>query len=852
MKGRITQIPKQFSSLINSARIVAASDSQGTGTISTANLALEIARRIVADTTNHGIATLVDGKVKSAQMPWSAEEYQGTYDADANSPALANGTGTNGAYYHVTTAGSNTPQSEAALVGDRIVYSAASGTWDVVGGTANVLNGKATASAARTSLGVTAAEDGVINIADYGAVGDGATNDTAAVIAAYTARSGTLFIPNGTHKMYATLDIPNTITGIQFESAAAVLDFSSAVAGNLTDNVCVKWSGASDTALPAPAADIAKFADTIEFATSPGLARGDLVRIDSTRVWNGVRSTYLAGEYLEVASVSGNTVTFTGSTIDAYTVAEADLFKVSGGPSGMVIGGHIKGLADDTNPTTTLLIEGGRDVRLLGTKVTEGASQNLHIKECYNFGVLFCTLDDDHSSDFGTDYALNVSNSQVGMVIGNKATSARTAFVTGGGSTVPNRYIVYQGNYTNESGLARAFNLHGNSEWVVIDGNIFHGSVDIGGDNIILSTNQIFGKSGNDEALIQIKEALGTSFKIDSNQLSKSGIKASRGNLIDFGGNTDEFNTYTTRGGTLSITNNEMDWDPGEDTTEDLCVIYRRGSTASGVRVVCQGNEFASDYQCGRTLHIKYSSGAKFDRIKYGGNDEVNCASLRTNDPVSTEDSIAIVVDCWGNTTEGVSQDLSPYDIRNVDEISFKQNKIRDCKLYSIFGGYSGGNCEIAIVADNEFIDSNWSESGGVALGTPIRFEYCDYTLFRGNTDLNRTAKILVADASSFEIGETVNNLTDPGNSAIVYDKGTGILFVKRSAEGQTFTASDTIEGASSGATTTVTAVQAASRYKVSYSNVVKAVQDHNWSDNYPQTQTKSHTGSPGTLVETI
>ena len=54
----------------------------------------------------NGVASLDSaGKIPLAQIPASLVEYQGTWDAGANNPSLANGTGTAGYYYRVNNAG---------------------------------------------------------------------------------------------------------------------------------------------------------------------------------------------------------------------------------------------------------------------------------------------------------------------------------------------------------------------------------------------------------------------------------------------------------------------------------------------------------------------------------------------------------------------------------------------------------------------------------------------------------------------------------------------------------------------------------------------------------------------------
>jgi hypothetical protein len=83
------------------------------------------------NTSNKGVANgyaSLDsgGKVPVSQLPNSIMEYQGTWNASVNSPTLANGTGSPGDVYRVSTAG--TALSLDFAVGDYVIYNGT--TWE--------------------------------------------------------------------------------------------------------------------------------------------------------------------------------------------------------------------------------------------------------------------------------------------------------------------------------------------------------------------------------------------------------------------------------------------------------------------------------------------------------------------------------------------------------------------------------------------------------------------------------------------------------------------------------------------------------------------------------------------------
>lgn len=122
----------------------------GTQAISTiVNLQDELDDRVHVNLLGvaNGVATL-DGnaKVPIAQLPDAvvgALQYQGTWDADQNSPALSSGVGTKGHYYVVSVAGTTNLDGEADWeIGDWVVFNGTA--WQKIDNTDKVssVNGK--------------------------------------------------------------------------------------------------------------------------------------------------------------------------------------------------------------------------------------------------------------------------------------------------------------------------------------------------------------------------------------------------------------------------------------------------------------------------------------------------------------------------------------------------------------------------------------------------------------------------------------------------------------------------------------------------------------------------------------
>lgn len=81
----------------------------------------------------NGVATLdSSGRVPYSQLPESAMEFKGEWNASTNTPQLADGSGTNGDFYICTTAGTvtfGTGNTQTFMVNDRVLYNGATSKW---------------------------------------------------------------------------------------------------------------------------------------------------------------------------------------------------------------------------------------------------------------------------------------------------------------------------------------------------------------------------------------------------------------------------------------------------------------------------------------------------------------------------------------------------------------------------------------------------------------------------------------------------------------------------------------------------------------------------------------------------
>lgn len=114
--------------------------------------------------TANGIATLdADGRIPYSQLPESAMELKGYWDADTNTPTLADGTGTSGDFYFVDVAGTRDLGSgeQYFAVGDRVLYDGA--IWkNISSGNIKTINNRA--PTATGNIDLTKSDVGLSNV----------------------------------------------------------------------------------------------------------------------------------------------------------------------------------------------------------------------------------------------------------------------------------------------------------------------------------------------------------------------------------------------------------------------------------------------------------------------------------------------------------------------------------------------------------------------------------------------------------------------------------------------------------------------------------------------------------------
>jgi hypothetical protein len=155
----------------------------------------------------------------------------------------------------------------------------------------------------------------VFDVRDYGAIGNGVIDDTAAIQAAiqatFSANGGTVYFPNGNYKCVSALTIPNTAHGIHFKG-------ESQTAVGTTSGCSIIYSGtASKFIYTLGSAESISF-QNIKIVYTSGSFTGTLVDLAGT-----------ARVIIDYCSFGGIAVTSATYLIDLATTIEVDIRRSS-------------------------------------------------------------------------------------------------------------------------------------------------------------------------------------------------------------------------------------------------------------------------------------------------------------------------------------------------------------------------------------------------------------------------------------------------------------------------------------------------------------------------------------------
>ena len=679
-----------------------------------------------------------------------------------------------------------------------------------------------------------------VSVKDFGAVGNGTTDDTAAIQLALNSGAKNIYAPAATYKILGTLTIP---TGVSLQGDGpeqTIFDGSATTYESLTSGQHIRTAAGSYTALPALSVSPSKGATTLTFASAPSLQVNDVFLIynPTDYSYSGWRAEYRAGEYLRVASVSGSVVTLQGTLADSYTAAAVSMYRYDDMTTCTLSNFKLIGLNDLSNAVFGLNLISCVDSLVDNVKVTNCSYTSIGTERCFNLSLTNCTATENFaSSGSGGEYGLAIGNSHIVHVIGGYYASYRHGITTGGTTgvgCVTNRYVVVNGAHVTGSNGVQVMDFHGNTEYSTVSNCTIDGGFSGGGDYLLLTGNQIRANTANGQVAMYMSEMRGLNITISNNIIENPNASTtnSRGAFIDFGGNNDCIGTETYKGGTINILNNLMTW--GLTATADcpsIKIVNRGYAASSPIGVMVKSNRMTminnNVYAGFVDVTIDSSTASQWNVINVSENSMGRGGVLYVLNQ-TTANYAANYLYCHNNVSDGTS--VIPIYASQIKElVSIKGNTISNGEAYAIyFSGVSTSNrCKRVHIMNNTTFDNFISRTGSSSTNADIICWNASYAVVQSNAGGSFNKYLTVASNASFQLGETITGGTSGSTATIAYLRSTNEIMITTTASGA-FTVGETITGGTSGATTTVSAEGFTTAYRNSYNNIDNLWQGQN------------------------
>ena len=377
-----------------------------------------------------------------------------------------------------------------------------------------------------------------VSVKDFGAVGNGTTDDSAAFIAARTAAAGKrIYVPAGTYKLNQAITSSEDLI-LEGDGNSTILDFTGTITGG---SYGLEATGTA-TQIQNLGATATVGTYTVTFASAPSLSVGDVFVIynPTDYSWSPWRPVYRAGEWCQVLSISGSVVTTTSPLYDTYLAANVSVYKITG-PKVSLRNFDIRGTTVLGLIKTTLCI----DVLIENVKGSLANNSVVYFDRCYKPTITNPEM--SNIGDGGSDYGVVFGNSQHGKMIGGNVYSRRHAVAIGGTDaigcvSVRDLKVIGATLKNDPASGTQAADMHGNMEDCEYqDCTIYGGGLLAGKDNRYVDC-KIYG-DGTSGICLYAGEILGGRIGAQGCEFISyiNPILAGRG-VVDFGGNSDALN----------------------------------------------------------------------------------------------------------------------------------------------------------------------------------------------------------------------------------------------------------------------------------------------------------------------
>jgi hypothetical protein len=350
---------------------------------------------------------------------------------------------------------------------------------------------------------------GQINVKEYGAVGDGETDDSAAIQAAIEAAlagiNGTpVYFPEGDY----LIDSDIILTGI-------TKDVNLCSDGGATINCGTKvfrFEAGTVLGTTTLTADGEKYGVSVSVVNPLTFSVGDIVYIQSAEYWNS--TTYPKGEMQKIRKIVGNDIYFYEYLFDDYNKNNTTV-KQYHYPKFTLQ--NIKFIFDAS--VTGVYLSYFKSVGINNVEISGARISGLTTYYCYDILINKYTSFKTYETvdDGGYAYGYTIASCQNVNLNNSFISGAKHGIMIGGG--FPNRNIKILNSYFSEQ-----INGHGNCELIDVIGNTCYGPLTFWGKSIRIMNNLMYGlgvrpEFGRGSCAISIAPGNGSSYIIKGNHI---------------------------------------------------------------------------------------------------------------------------------------------------------------------------------------------------------------------------------------------------------------------------------------------------------------------------------------------
>lgn len=344
---------------------------------------------------------------------------------------------------------------------------------------------------------------------EYGAVGDGITDDSVAILAAVADGVPLRGTPGKTYKLTQRAVMAS---GCHLDLTGCTIDASSLPVQNASHTRVFSCFGSYGT--PVLLGANSARGDTVLTASGTDFEDGDMVMVYSTKLFDSFNTDTQEGEICFVRSSDATTVTLQGPLVDSYATADdAAIVKLTPKENITIVGGTIIGPSLPNTDTNVHIFDARvtKNVRIMGTVFKDVGASCVRFCDSVFAKVAFCSFEGS-AEDGHLAYGVSFGNASQDCIAAHNSCYNRRHFLTTTnqstaiGQTGITRRIKFQSNVMYRcaqfevGSYGDAIDSHGGCEDIeILDNTVYYSTgtgINFEGKSAVITGNKLYSCDG--------------------------------------------------------------------------------------------------------------------------------------------------------------------------------------------------------------------------------------------------------------------------------------------------------------------------------------------------------------------